>query len=91
MPEKIIAERERVVSEIAEVENRLAALEIELATRHITRQRADCISAHSNEELRRLTIRLADLDASISLKQDASQLLEPADPPCRTPTRRLAR
>jgi hypothetical protein len=71
LPEKIKAERARVASEIAEVENRLAALQTELATGHITRQRAECISAHSNEELRRLTLRLADLDASISLKQDA--------------------
>jgi len=71
MPEQILVERQRIVSEIASVESGLAALQAELATGNMTRQRAECISAQSNEELRRLTIRLADLDASISMQQGA--------------------
>ena len=67
LTEKILVERDRIVSDIAHVKNGLAELELMVATRRITRQRAELVSAQCNDELRRLTVRLADLDASISI------------------------
>ena len=67
MPEHIEAERERIVIDIANVEQHLANLQQMIAARHISPQRAELVSAQCNDELRRLTVRLADLDASISM------------------------
>jgi hypothetical protein len=65
LPEK---ERERTVAEIADVKIRLAELQVERTAGGMTGQRADFATAQGNEELRRLTARLADLDASISIE-----------------------
>jgi hypothetical protein len=69
MPEQVLVERERIVSDIASVERGLAVLPTEVAAGRITQLRAECVSAQWNEELRRLTGRLADLDASISFSR----------------------
>lgn len=82
MPEHIEAERERIVVDIADVEQHLANLQQMVATRHISPQRAELVGAQCKEELRRLAVRLADLDASIAIKRGA-QVAEPSAPDMR--------
>jgi hypothetical protein len=69
LPEHIETERERIVIDIAHVEKSLADLQQMVATRHIPPQRAELVAAQCKEELRRLAVRLADLDASIALER----------------------
>lgn len=82
MPEHIEAERERIVIDIANVEQHLANLQQMIALRHISPQRAELMAAQCEEELRRLTVRLADLDASIAIER-AAQVAEPSAPDLR--------
>jgi uncharacterized coiled-coil protein SlyX len=69
LPEHIETERERIVIDIAHVETVLADLQQMLATQRISPQRAELVAAQCNEELRRLAVRLSDLDASIAIER----------------------
>jgi hypothetical protein len=69
LPEHIETERERIVVDIAHVEKSLADLQLMVAAQRISPQRAELMAAQCKEELRRLAVRLADLDASIALER----------------------
>ena len=71
MTVQIEIERDRIVSDIASVEKALAELQLKIAERRIAPQRAELAAAQINDEIRRLTVRLTDLDASIAIKQAA--------------------
>ncbi len=73
LTERLSVERERILADIANVENELAELQLELTTGRMSRQRAEFVSAQWIEEHRRLAVRLSDLDASISLARPASR------------------
>lgn len=76
LTEQIRVERDRIVSDIDNVEKGILDLQLMIAEGRISPQRAELAAAQSNDELRRLKVRLADLDASILLKQGAQEFDE---------------
>ena len=63
----LLAERNRVAADLANVEKGMLAVQMLVARRGITRDRAEAMIAQCNEEEKRLTTRLADLDAALAL------------------------
>ena len=71
LTERLSVERERILADIADVENELAELQVKLTMGRISRLRAEFVSAQWTEEHRRLAVRLSDLDASLLLARPA--------------------
>ena len=63
----LLAERNRVAADLANVEKGMLDMQMLVARRGITRDRAETVIAQCNEEEKRLTTRLADLDAALTL------------------------
>ena len=63
----LLAERNRVAADLANVEKGMLAVQMLVARRGITRDRAEAMIAQCNEEEKRLTTRLANLDAALAL------------------------
>ena len=63
----LLVERSRVAADLANVEKGMIDLQMLVARRAITRDRAELTLAQCSEELKRLTRQLADIDRSLSL------------------------
>jgi hypothetical protein len=63
----LLTERSRVAADLANVEKGMLDVQMLVARRGITRDRAEAIIAECNEEEKRLAKRLADLDATFEL------------------------
>jgi ABC-type uncharacterized transport system ATPase subunit len=63
----LLAERHRVATDLANVEKGMLELQMLVARRGITRDRAEAVITQCTEEEKRLAKRLADLDAALAL------------------------
>ena len=63
----LLTERSRVAADLANVEKGLLAVQMLVARRGITRDRAEAVIAECSEEEKRLARRLADLDTTLEL------------------------
>ena len=63
----LLAERNRVAADLANVEKGMLAVQMLVARRGITRDRAEAVIAECSEEEERLARRLADLDTTLEL------------------------
>ena len=63
----LLTERSRVAADLANVEKGMLAVQMLVARRGITRDRAEAVIAECSEEEKRLARRLADLDATFEL------------------------
>ena len=63
----LLTERSRVAADLANVEKGLLAVQMLVARRGITRDRAEAVIAECSEEEERLARRLADLDTTLEL------------------------
>ena len=63
----LLTERNRVAADLANVEKGMLAVQMLVARRGITRDRAEAVIAECTEEEKRLATRLADLDAALAL------------------------
>jgi hypothetical protein len=63
----LLVERRRVAADLANVEKGMRDLQLLVARRAITRDRAELVLAQCTDELKRLTAQLADADQSLTL------------------------
>ena len=63
----LLTERSRVAADLANVEKGMLAVQMLVARRGITRDRAEAVIAECSEEEKRLARRLADLDTTLEL------------------------
>jgi hypothetical protein len=61
----LLTERSRVAADLANVQKGMRDLQLLVARRGITRDRAELVLAQCAEEVKRLTERLADMDQSL--------------------------